>query len=52
MKAKDLIAKLQSVPRDSSVFLLTESGVYDFSGFSVDDNCGVQLYVAIDDKEA
>jgi hypothetical protein len=52
LKAKDLIAKLRTVPPDSNVFLLTESGAHDFSGFSVDDNRDVQLYVAIGDKEA
>lgn len=51
MKVKDLAAKLRTVPPDSSIFLLTDSGVYDFSGFSVDDNRDVQLYVIPNDKE-
>jgi hypothetical protein len=52
VKAEDLIAKLRTIPPGSNVFLLTESGAHDFSGFSVDDNRDVQLYVAVGDKEA
>jgi len=50
VEAKDLIARLRTIPPDSNVFLLTESGANDFSGFSVDDNRDVQLYVAIGDR--
>lgn len=55
MQIKKLIEKLKEVERlkpNSTVYLSTETGAYDFTGFGCDDICDVELYVAIGDKEA
>ena len=55
MKVKELIKKLKEVEEmkpDSTVYLTTENSTYDFSGYSVDDLCDVELYVGAGDKEA
>lgn len=57
MNIQDLILKLADVARanpNATVYILEpESQFYfDFSGFSVDDNCDVRLDVAGGDKPA
>lgn len=55
MKVKELIKKLKEVEEikpDSTVYLTTETSTYDFSGFSTDDICDVEIYVVGGDKEA
>ena len=52
MKVKDLIEKIQQVDQDSTVFINTDIGVFNFSGLSVDDNNDIELYIVHGDEEA
>ena len=56
MKIKELIKRLKEVATaepDSTVYLTTEKGSYDFTGLGVSDIWGnVELYVVAGDKEA
>jgi len=54
MKLKDLIARLQRIDIDefNTVYLHTTSGIFNFSGFSVDDKNDVQLYIVHGDEKA
>jgi len=56
MKAKELIARLQEIVAlnpDSTVFINgSESDYVDFTGFSCDDVCDVQLYEVAGDEAA
>ena len=55
MKIKELIKRLKEVEElepNSTVYLTTEKGSYDFTGLGVDAICDVELYVAAGDKEA
>ena len=51
MKIHELYVKLQSLPMGGNVYIETGGDIYDFSGFSVDDNNDVELYVSVGDKE-
>lgn len=54
MQIKELIKRLKEVEEikpDSTIYLATETGSYDFTGLGVDDVCDVELYVAVGDKE-
>ena len=55
MKIKELIKRLKEVEElepNSTVYLATENSIYNFTGFDVDDNRDVEIYVVAGDKEA
>ena len=55
MKIKELIKRLKEVEEiepNSTVYLATDEGAYDFTGLGIDDVCDVELYVVAGDKEA
>ena len=55
MKIKELIKRLEEVEYfepTAKVYITTEKSTYDFTGFGVDDNRDVEIYVVDGDKEA
>ncbi len=52
MKVMDLIKKLGEVDGNSTVYLSTATGIFDFTGLSYDDNNDIEIYVVGGDKES
>ena len=55
MKATELIKKLQEVVKvnpEAIVFFDRYSTNYDFSGFAVDEDNNISIYVVAEDQEA
>ncbi len=55
MKIEDLIQKLQEISMlnpNATVYIDDQEYYYDFTGFSVDDNTDVQLYIVSGDEQA
>lgn len=47
-----LLKEVETIKPDSTVYLATETGAYNFTGLGVDDVSDVELYVAVGDKGA